>query len=48
MISHTGYLVFARPVILDLSQSNPELLEEIGLLENEKYHSKPEIEVSGL
>lgn len=47
MISHTGYLAFARPVILDLSQSNPELLEEIGLLGNENHHSTPEIEVSG-
>ena len=36
MISHTGYLVFARPVILDPSQSDAELMKEIGLLGYEK------------
>ena len=32
MISHTGYLIFARPVILENRQGDEELLKEIGLI----------------
>jgi tRNA (adenine57-N1/adenine58-N1)-methyltransferase len=32
MISHTGYLVFARPVSIDRSGSDEKLLKEIGLI----------------
>jgi tRNA (adenine57-N1/adenine58-N1)-methyltransferase catalytic subunit len=38
MISHTGYLVFARSVTIDHSKADPKLLKEIGMLgiEDEK------------
>lgn len=32
MISHTGYLIFARPIILENEAADPVLLKEIGLL----------------
>lgn len=31
MISHTGYLIFARPIILDTALTDPDLMKEIGL-----------------
>jgi tRNA (adenine57-N1/adenine58-N1)-methyltransferase len=32
MIAHTGYLVFARPVLVDRSVSDEKLMKEIGML----------------
>lgn len=31
MISHTGYLIFARPIVQENTEGDPELLREIGL-----------------
>ena len=38
MISHTGYLVFARSVLIDKQMADRKLLKEIGMigLEDEK------------
>jgi tRNA (adenine57-N1/adenine58-N1)-methyltransferase len=32
MISHTGYLIFARPILLDQDSGDEQLLKEVGLL----------------
>jgi hypothetical protein len=40
MVAHTGYLIFARPVLIDHETSDKKLLKEtgaIGLIEEEEW-----------
>lgn len=39
MIAHTGFLIFARPVMIDKKSDNKELLQEVGLIGIDKEQS---------